>query len=283
VPSVAAKSDAPLDATIRTMMGKFWRVLFPSLRSAGEAPDHRPLTPRVAADERIYAVGDLHGRADLLRRIMSLIDADAATARMADGRRTRIVFLGDYVDRGDDSRAVLGMLRAIRDERGDAACFLRGNHEAAMLRFLEDPLSGAAWLDFGGRQTLASYGVPVAAAPGPAALLAARDALLLALGPDRSFLEQALLPCVRSGDVIFAHAGLDPTTPPEDQVESTLIWGHPRFLEEGGPPGLLVVHGHFDAPTAQVTPGRICVDTGAYYSGVLTAVRLDAATAFLST
>ena len=254
---------------------------FRSLFRTQRLPTARQAAAQVAQSERIYAVGDIHGRADLLARILARIDEDAA-ARAGDGRRTRLVFLGDYIDRGDNARAVLAQLRAIRDARGDAVRFLRGNHEAALASFLSDPVAGAQWLDFGGRQTLASYGVTLAATSDPAALVAAQTAFRAALGADLAFLDSALIPVMRSGDVIFAHAGVDPGVALNAQTEDALLWGSPRFLAAGGPAGLLVVHGHFDAPEPMRGPGRLGVDTGAYYSGVLTAVRLDAGIAFLS-
>lgn len=234
---------------------------------------------RVAEDERIYAIGDIHGRADLLRKMLAAIVADA-DAR-ADGRRVRLIFLGDYIDRGDQSRRTLALLRGVAEAAEDGgALFLRGNHEAALLDFLDDPVAGAAWLDFGGRQTLADYGAPPPALrPDAAALSAAHAALTAAIGPDLDFL-RATRVSARSGDVVFVHAGFEPSRPIDDQPPAVALWGARASAPPA--PDLLVVHGHFADAEPVDAPLRICVDTGAYYSGRLTAVRLDAGRGFIS-
>jgi serine/threonine protein phosphatase 1 len=235
----------------------------------------------VAPGERVYAVGDVHGRADLLAAMLLRIAADEAGRR--DGRRPRLVLLGDYIDRGEQSRAVLEMLAALPGRLpGWRVSRLRGNHEAALLDFLADPWRGAGWLRFGGLQTLASYGI---AAPGlgagEAALERTRAALEAALGPHRALLAGLPL-AARSGAVVFAHAGLDPALPPDDQTEAALLWGRSAFPARGGPPGLMVVHGHYAAPGPVMTARRLCLDTGAYHSGRLSAARLDETTEILT-
>lgn len=234
----------------------------------------------VAPDERIYAVGDIHGRHDLLIALLRRIAADAAG--FDDGRRFRLVFLGDYVDRGDDSRGVLDTLSRLWDGGLPQVDFLLGNHEAALLDFIADPVASRGWLDFGAAQTLASYGV-VAPSSGAddSQLLAVRDEFLSRIRGHMGFL-RALVPIVRSGDVVFSHAGVCPNRPLEDQAVSDLVWGHPAFLGDQPAPGLRIVHGHWDDFEPVSRPGRICVDTGAYYSGRLTAVRLDAEETYIS-
>lgn len=228
--------------------------------------------PGPAIDRRLYAVGDIHGRHDLLEAMVDLIAEDSA--RFDDARRAVTVFLGDYIDRGDHSREVLETLTALERTRDDVV-FLRGNHEAALLDFLEEPARGGDWLGYGGLQTLASYGVaPVGRGAGGAELDRAATQLAAAMGPHVGFLERTL-PLYRSGDVICAHAGIDPDRSPEAQGEGALLWGRSAFLEDGGVPGLRVVHGHWAENEPVTTPRRICVDTGAFYSGRLTAVRLD--------
>jgi len=159
---------------------------------------------------------------------------------------------------------------------------LRGNHEAALLDFLEDPAKGAAWLSFGGKQTLASYGLPVPKArPDKETLTTLALQLSRAMGPHVRFLNRtARAYC--SGGVVFAHSGIDPSVPLNEQSEAAALWGRSAFLEEGPPPGLRVVHGHWDNPEPVVTPQRLCLDTGAYYSGRLTAARLDADTKLIT-
>jgi serine/threonine protein phosphatase 1 len=232
--------------------------------------------PRVAADCRIYAIGDVHGRADLLDALLAAIAADAA--RFADGRAARLVLLGDYVDRGEASAAVLARVAALR--QAGAVC-LRGNHEAALLAFLADP-GDAGWLAMGGLQTLASFGVRPPNPRDRRAVAAAAAALGAALGPALAFLENDLVTFHESGDVVFVHAALAPAVPLPAQDEADMLWGNSRFLERAWQKGRLVVHGHYAAPAPVQAPGRICVDTGAFYSGRLTAVRLDEGVAFLS-
>ena len=236
--------------------------------------------PRVSSGERVYAIGDVHGRRDLLLRLFDLIVRDAR--RFDDGRVPRLVFLGDYVDRGDDSAAVLDVLCDLAAEGLTGLDFLLGNHEAALLAFLDTPARGRSWLAYGGRQTLASYGV---APPGERAdeeeLTRARDLLRAAMGRHREFLE-TLKPCARSGEVLFVHAGVNPEAASPEDDRHALLWGHPACRGPEPIPGLRLVHGHFDAPAPVVHRGRICVDTGAFYTGRLTAVRLDDGEAFLT-
>lgn len=244
-------------------------------RGAGKRPAE---TPQVARTDRLYAVGDIHGRDDLLAAMIDRLTDDAA--QMSDPRKARFIFLGDYIDRGDHSAEVLQRLGALQasDSRFE---FLMGNHEAAMLAFLKDPVAGADWIDWGGRQTLASYGVAGASrAPDHDELRDLHAALSVKARDHIRFL-QSLGRYAMSGDVVFAHASLDPTVPLDAQPDATLLWGQLPEGKVSGLPGRRLVHGHF-ADYAPVTRAeRICVDTGAYYSGRLTAVRLDEQESFL--
>lgn len=254
------------------MIGRLFQRSKPSLEPAVPLPD---------AKDRLFVVGDVHGRSDLLEGLLSKLEV--AVAQQEDDRAPVLVFLGDYIDRGDNSREVLEWLLALQDDPGPWAkiVFLRGNHEAAVMDFVEDPTARAAWLGFGGKQTLGSYGIPVPRArPDRQELHDLAATLSGAMGPHLQFLEQTEV-MYRSGDVICAHSGIDPEVPLDQQTESALLWGRSDFLEEGPPPGLRVVHGHWDNPEEVVTPARICVDTGAYYSGRLTAVQLDEDTQIL--
>lgn len=245
-------------------------------RPAPEAP-----SPLPHPNERLYVVGDVHGRIDLLDGLLDRLRRDAQA--QTDGRLPVLVLLGDYIDRGDHSREVLDRLIAEHYDPGpwDHIVYLRGNHEAALLRFLEDPKGGAAWLGYGGKQTLASYGLsPPHARPDSAELRDLAQNLAHAMGEHVRFLSRTEM-SLRSGDVICAHSGIDPALPLEAQTEDSLLWGRSGLLQDGPPEGLRIVHGHWDAPEEVITPGRICVDTGAYYTGRLTAVRLDADTTVL--
>ena len=243
-------------------------------------PRPEAIVPQVAETDRVYAIGDVHGRYDLLIRILKRIDEDAR--RFTDGRRVRLVLLGDYVDRGEDSKNVLDALSVLAKDGAENLILLRGNHEAVLLDFLEDPVGAASWLEFGGLQTLASFGVAVPRSwSDERRLIAARDGLARAIRPYMPLLLR-MRDWWRCGDVLFCHAGLDPARALGDQQSSAFLWGHPEFLVDQPIAGLRVVHGHFDVSEPTSLPGRICIDTGAYYSGVLTAVRLDFGEAFLS-
>ncbi len=220
--------------------------------------------PEARPDAPFSAIGDIHGRADLLERLLDKITTP------------QLVLVGDYIDRGEDSARVLRVAQALTETHGDAVVCLKGNHEHMALRFLEDPeRAGPRWLRNGGLQTLASYGIGgLTELSGDAALTAARDAFAEALGaPAIAWLRD--LPLIwRSGNLAVVHAGADPALPFEDQDDRTLIWGHADFLRKPRTDGLWVVHGHtiVDAPLA--AEGRIAIDTGAYATGTLTAVQV---------
>jgi serine/threonine protein phosphatase 1 len=251
----------------------------PRQESKGDDAGLEP--PRVASHQRIYAIGDIHGRHDLLVKLLSQIDRDAK--ERTDGRDVKLVFLGDYIDRGDESAKVLDFLLSLSLDRSQDVSFLEGNHEAAMVDFLADPVRGRAWLDHGGRQTLASYGIrPPDAAAKEAQFLQARDNFKEALGGHLKFLERLQL-METSGAVLFVHAGLNPTLQHPKTDREALLWGHPACMTANPLPGRRIVHGHFEMSAPLSLPGRICIDTGAYHSGQLTAVRLDDQEGFLTT
>jgi serine/threonine protein phosphatase 1 len=235
---------------------------------------------RVASGDRIYAIGDVHGRFDLMIDLLDRICRDAETR--ADGRRPRIVFLGDYIDRGDDSRSVLDAIVRLCAGNSPDLVFLRGNHEAALMAFLDDPVAGRSWLEYGALQTFTSFGLP----PLPSRiddvrqLHDLRNQLADVIGGTSAIL-QAMPTHLVSGNVLFSHAGANPHRPLQDPT--AMLWGHPQFPSDGPIRGLRVVHGHYDHPEPIRDACRICVDTGAYYTGRLTAVRLDRGEAFLTT
>jgi len=235
----------------------------------------RALTATIPDGEIVYAIGDIHGRADLLAKLLAMIELDAA--QISDRVRT-LIFLGDYVDRGPDSRGVIETLR-IGLPQGFTAHFLKGNHEQFLLDFLDD----SSWLDVwrrnGGEQTLLSYGVDVdglARRHAPHALW--RDAFLAVLPEGhKRFLENLDLTYV-AGDFVFVHAGLRPGVPLADQVPDDLLWIRHEFLASDEAFEKVAVHGHSPSREPVVRPNRIGIDTGAVFSGCLTAVRLEADT-----
>lgn len=223
----------------------------------------------------VYAVGDIHGRLDLLARLLERIEADG---RGTDAERRVLVFLGDYVDRGPDSRGVIERLAA-GPPPGFEARFLKGNHEALLLAALEQPAALPLWLSNGAEATLASYGL---AMPQPLHGLGRRFSAAL---PEahRRFLEGLEL-YARYGDYLFVHAGLRPGVPVECQSPDDLLWIREPFLYCDQDFGCTVVHGHTPADQPVVRPNRIGIDTLAWSSGRLTALRLSGATrAFLAT
>ncbi len=231
-------------------------------------------------DRPTYAVGDVHGRHDLLTALLGMIRDDAA----AEGYvRPRVVFMGDYVDRGEDSARVVAEIRGILEGTPEAIA-LRGNHEQMLLDFLEEPeLRGPLWLRNGGLQTLLSYGVAISATAEAEVLVDAARRLALAMGPDLPFLHSLPTHAV-FGKVLFAHAGADPELPVDMQSDRALLWGAPRFLREPRWDGLWVVYGHYITEEPSPEMGRIPTDSGAYFSNRLTAARLaDGEIAYLST
>lgn len=221
----------------------------------------------------VYAVGDVHGRLDLLEALLGEIARDALESRPR--WRPLLIFVGDYVDRGPASRQVLDRLVSVCGGSAFEVRALKGNHEEAMLRFLDDPWFGPTWAQFGGAETLASYGVeaPTGDTDG-SAWTAARDALAKALPPSHVQFLNDLELLVRVGDYAFVHAGLDPKEALERQVEHDVLWIRQEFLGADGPGECVVVHGHTPSEEAEFFPHRIGIDTGAYATGVLTAVRL---------
>jgi serine/threonine protein phosphatase 1 len=239
------------------------------------------LAPLVDPAQCVYAVGDIHGRVDLLDRLIRKIVAEHQT--LDDGRTMVLVFLGDYIDRGDQTRETLDYLIRLVDAGDGNIHLLMGNHEAALLEFVDEATDGSSWLTFGGLQTVASYGVPVPGAdPSGPELQRLRHSLVAAMGAHVDFL-RGLQPYWRSGDYFFSHAGVDPDKPLEVQTRDTLLFGNAEFIGGRAHRRALVVHGHYDAVDPVVESGRICVDTGAYYSGKLTAVRLNDGVKMLST
>lgn len=217
----------------------------------------------------MFAVGDIHGRLDLLVRLVDQIEACARSDR------PELIFLGDYVDRGPDSAGVIDHLVEATGLDRFQTRFLKGNHEAALLRFLNEASFGPEWVRYGGDETLASYGVaPPRLKSDADGWVAARNAFAERL-PDAhlDFLKSLSL-AHECGPYFFAHAGVNPDKPLSEQDEEALLWIREAFLEDRRPLSRIVVHGHTPALAPHADDRRIGVDTGAYQTGVLTAVRL---------
>jgi serine/threonine protein phosphatase 1 len=231
---------------------------------------------------RIYAIGDIHGRADLLDQLLGRIDEDRQGGGYSG--RAALVLLGDYIDRGPQSRDVVDRVLRLKGEGYELHC-LKGNHEQALLDFLEWPETGQAWLEFGGRQTFYSYGVqPPPSMAKPAELKRGAEALAGALPEDHVKFFRSLSMHIRLGDYLFVHAGLRPGKTLDAQAPSDLMEIREPFLSSRHRWPFVVVHGHTPVEQVHRDVRRIALDTGAYATGRLSAVRLVGAEVdFLST
>ena len=226
--------------------------------------------PRIADGTRIYAVGDVHGRADLLEALLARIDTDLTAYPIAQSVQ---VFLGDYIDRGPYSREVVDLL--IKRRRQHTMVYLTGNHENYAAEFIRNPSAWPDWKAIGGVNTLLSYGVT----PSTRVDQKERQELSVAFGqalPDdhRRFLESLAL-SFTCGDFFFAHAGVRPGIPLEQQRQTDLLWIREDFLLHEEDFGKVVVHGHTPAMEPDIKPNRINIDTGAYATGRLTCLVIE--------
>jgi serine/threonine protein phosphatase 1 len=236
--------------------------------------------------QQVYVIGDIHGRADLLERILERIDAHIGTS---GAQNPHLAFVGDYLDHGPDSATVLIRLRELtNDFPGNVTC-LMGNHERMLLDFLNDPATrGPRWLRSGAGPTLESFGLhTVDLGPGspPEAFLRAARSLRSHL-PDGMADWLAARPLSwHSGNLWVVHAGADPRYPMAEQSARVLIWGHPEFDSMPRGDGIWIAHGHTEVGQPSTGDGRINTDTGAWHSGRLTAcaIRPDGKRYFLQT
>ncbi|TVV70324.1 metallophosphoesterase [Sphingomonas solaris] len=235
----------------------------------------RPATPdpaRIPPGRRVYAIGDVHGRLDLLSALLATIRADDAARAPA---ATEVVLLGDLIDRGPHSAQVIEYL--LHHRPGFATFrFMMGNHETAMLGSMEeaggDP-HRIGWLAFGGEATLASYDVPDEALALPGLALA--QVMRAHVPPDHRAFIAGFADHLTIGDYLFVHAGIRPGVRLSRQRREDLHWIRQEFLDDPRPHGLIVVHGHTISESPEFRDNRIGLDTGAYRTGVLTALGLE--------
>ncbi|WP_062016816.1 metallophosphoesterase family protein [Aureimonas sp. AU4] len=222
-------------------------------------------------DTIFYAIGDVHGCYDQLRRLEDAILVDGSQF----DERKHIVMLGDYVDRGPNSAAVLEHLSSELPP-GFERTSLCGNHEQEMLGFLEDPDGHANWLRLGSDATLKSYGIDLEHLLElyGGDLSAVRDVLLDAMPAEHIATLRGLASIAVANDIVFVHAGLRPGFELERQSEEDLLWIRNPFLERGPELPVFVVHGHTPVEKPVFRPGRLGIDTGAFKTGRLTAARI---------
>lgn len=230
--------------------------------------------PRLPRGVRVYAVGDVHGRLDLLRDLERLILADAEEAGPG-GPERYLVHVGDYVDRGFESRRVIDHLLG-EPLPGFTPVLLLGNHDLWLREFARGHDVGESWIRFGGDATLLSYGVRLDLRKPEAERYGEAQAELQARIPDEHMAFLARLePAFAFGDYFFCHAGIRPDVPLERQAEQDLLWIREPFLSWNGDPGKIIVHGHTIEEHPVVRPNRIGIDTGACWTGNLTCVVLE--------
>lgn len=227
--------------------------------------------PRTPRGRRAYAIGDVHGRLDLLEQLLAAIEEDV---ERRPPRKTALVFLGDLIDRGPDSSGVLERLRTYRHERLKPY-FLAGNHEEVLLRLLNGERGIMTnWLKYGGAQCLESYGFD------PAKLKVQNERACLSairevIPESHVRFIGSFADTLRFGDYLFVHAGIRPGIDLSLQTQSDLRWIRSPFLEDKSDHGMIVVHGHTISSEVEIEDNRIGIDTGAYRTGRLSALAID--------
>ncbi|MFL0412568.1 metallophosphoesterase family protein [uncultured Sphingomonas sp.] len=230
----------------------------------------RNRAPSTAPGERIYAIGDVHGCIEQLEELWATITAHAAAR--PDPRAMRIIFLGDIVDRGPDTRGALQWLDRLHHE-APGIVTLMGNHEEMLIRACErDPMTFANWLRNGGNDTARSFGLPPFDGEDAGAYI---EELRAAIGPEWIEWMRGWPLTATSGDYFFCHAGVKPGVALRKQHRRDLLWIREDFLDSQRDHGAVIVHGHTISPFVELRPNRIGLDTGAYQSGVLSAVYLE--------
>ena len=241
-------------------------MIFAPFRSRRRTAKH----PKVPRGVRVYAIGDIHGRADLLEQVFKRIDEDCMRTQVPHKIE---VYLGDYVDRGPASRQVVDLLA----ERGrrHRTVFLKGNHEGLLANFLHEPSTLGTWRRLGGLETLMSYGVTPSINADARAQAELALAFHKALPPSHTHFLNELKTSFTCGDYFFVHAGVRPGIALEKQREEDLLWIRQEFLHCEDDFGKIVVHGHTPVVEPDIRSNRINIDTGAYATGRLSCLVLE--------
>jgi serine/threonine protein phosphatase 1 len=226
--------------------------------------------PSIPTGLRIYAVGDIHGRLDLLEELLSRIDADIARRPTA---RPLYVFLGDYIDRGAFSRETID--RLIQLGKARECIFLRGNHERIALKCLSDRNLFDQWMRLGGLDTLLSYGIAPAQLASGKPIVELQAAFHGAVPLAHFGFFRDLQSSFTCGDFFFVHAGVRPGVELSRQVENDLLWIREEFLLSTEDFGKVIIHGHTPTSGIEVEPNRINIDTGAFATGRLSCLVIE--------
>lgn len=226
--------------------------------------------PPAPAGCALYVIGDIHGRSDLLEKVLRAIDRDMLRSHAS---RTAEIYLGDYIDRGPNSAGVISRLIARAGEVH--TIFLRGNHEQMLMDFVDGRDCWDPWKAIGAIATLSSYGVPSSLLSGNVQSEVLQDALARRLPPEHvEFYAQTGSYC-RVGSYVMVHAGVRPGIDLEDQSVDDLLGVRQEFLRFAGDLGFIVVHGHTPVRVPDMRPNRINIDTGAFATNRLTCLRID--------
>jgi serine/threonine protein phosphatase 1 len=251
-----------LDQYVRRLRGLFsW--LLPEIERSHKYP---PAPDGVV----IYAIGDIHGRADLLKILGAQIDRDADKECP---KEVIEIYLGDYIDRGPDSPSVIDWL--LERQKGRNVLFLRGNHELVLEEFLAHESEFKDWRQIGGYETLVSYGVDPFLLQGTFDDAEIQNELASLLPPDHRRFLDGLATAVDLGAYFFVHAGVRPGTSLDGQSEKDCLWIRDEFLDHEEEFGLVVVHGHSPVSTPEFLPNRINLDTAAYATGRLSCLKIS--------
>jgi serine/threonine protein phosphatase 1 len=226
--------------------------------------------PRLPDGVCIYAISDIHGCVNQLRDVFAAIDHHLSRSKPT---RAIHVFLGDYIDRGPQSAEAIDLLI----ERGKRyeSIFLKGNHEAMLFEILQDPEKFAGWKQFGGMQTLLSYGLTPPLNPDPEEQKSMVETLARRIPRHHRHFFNSLRPSYSAGDFFFVHAGVKPGVPLAEQKQQDLLWIRDEFLLSEANFGKFVVHGHTPVDKPDFRPNRINIDTGAYATGILTLLTIQ--------
>ena len=233
------------------------------------APEPAAAIAAVPEGERVYAIGDIHGRLDLFDQLIAAIDADDAARPVA---QTTVVLLGDLVDRGPDSAGVIDAAMAWGQRR--KVRVLIGNHEEMFLDSLQRTEVLRHFLRYGGKETVLSYPLDRADYR-DLSLDELQERLRKAVPQAHVDYLNAAEDAVAIGDYLFVHAGIRPGIALADQNPADLRWIREKFINDTRDHGCVVVHGHTISVGVEEMPNRIGIDTGAFQSGRLTALGLE--------